>query len=135
MRHDDLDEATNGVTFSIVDAALAVHRELGPGLLEGIYADCLVMALEERGVTVEREKALPLFWRGKALGRTHRLDLVVAGRAVVEVKAVQDLHPVHFAQLRTYLRLSGLLVGLLLNFHAPRLVEGVPRMVATRLRP
>ena len=134
MRHTDLDDETNATTFKVVDAALAVHRELGPGLLEGIYADCLAEALRERGLEVEREKAVPLQWRGRPLGRTHKLDLVVASRVVAEVKAVQDLHPVHFAQLRTYLRLSNLPVGLLLNFHAPRMADGVHRLVATRMR-
>lgn len=119
------------LTERIVGAAIAVHRALGPGLLEGAYEACLARELELEGLHVERQLALPVVYRGLRLDCVYRLDLVVAGRVVVEVKAVDRVHPVHEAQLLTYLRLSNLPVGLLLNFNSPLMRDGVRRFVRT----
>jgi GxxExxY protein len=121
----DIDSITHG----IIGDAIAVHRELGPGLLESTYAVCLCSLLVRRGYRVEREVAMPVVFQGERLECGYRLDLLVEGRVVVELKAIARLEPVHFAQLMTYLRLSGCEVGLLINFNVTRLVDGLRRVV------
>lgn len=106
-----------------------MHRSLGPGLLESTYERCLARELALRGLNHSRQVPLPLIYRGVEIADAYRMDLVVEELVVVEVKAVTDLLPVHRAQLLTYLRMSGLPVGLLLNFHAPRLIDGLVRLV------
>ena len=99
-----------------VNAALAVHRALGPGLLESAYVECLSIELSLAGISTEREKCLPLLYRGHAIDNAYRLDLIVGNRLLVELKAVETLAPVHQAQVITYLRLLQLPLGLLINF-------------------
>lgn len=108
------------VSRDTIGAALAVHRSLGPGLLESAYHNALRVALTHRGIPFESQLPVELQFEGVSVGR-HRLDLVVAGELVVELKAVAALLPIHVAQLRSYLRATHLNVGLLLNFNAPRL--------------
>ncbi len=119
----------NQLTEKIIGAAIEVHRTLGPGLMESAYAECLCRELLLQGIPFEREKALPVAYKGVKLDCGYRLDLLVAGSVVVELKAVEELLPIHEAQLLTYLRLGGWKVGLLINFNVPVLTKGVKRMV------
>ena len=117
------------VTDIVIGAAIAVHRELGPGLLESTYEACLVYELAERGVAVERQKSLPVNYRGVRIDCGYRIDLLVGNEVVVELKAVEGVMPIHEAQMLTYLRLSGLHVGLLLNFNVLLMKDGIRRVV------
>ena len=117
------------VTERVLGAAIEVHRALGPGLLESTYEACLALELAERGVRFERQVGLPVLYRGLRLECGYRVDLIVEETVVVEVKSVDRLHPVHDAQLLTYLKLSGVPIGLLLNFNVPMLKEGIRRFI------
>lgn len=121
------------LTSKIIGAAICVHRELGPGLLESAYEACLAHELGEQGVTFRRQIALPVRYRGIEVDAGYRLDFVVEDAVVVELKAVDALSGVHEAQLLTYLRLSGYPVGLLMNFNVARLRDGVIRRALTRV--
>jgi GxxExxY protein len=121
----ELDE----ITGTIVDAALKIHVELGPGLLESVYEVVLARALQNRGLCVERQKAVPFQYDGVLFEEGFRADLVVEGQVIVELKSVEELAPVHSKQLLTYLRLMDLPVGLLINFGAATLKEGLHRIV------
>lgn len=123
------DGAAAGLTREIIGAAIDVHRELGPGLLESAYEVCLAFELERRGVSFRRQVDLPVTYKGVQLSQSYRIDFLVAERVVVELKCVEAVLPVHEAQLLTYLRLSGLPVGLILNFNVPRLKDGIHRFV------
>lgn len=116
----------------VMDAAYVVHSAFGPAGLEGTYRKALVIALRNRGHIVEEEVWLDLVFEGVTLPRAFRMDVVVDGRVVIEVKAVEHLLPVHHAQLVSYLRLSGLELGYLLNFHVPRMKHGIHRKANTR---
>ena len=122
-------ERLNATTEGIIGAAIAVHRDLGPGLLESAYEACLAFELADRGLNVERQKPLPVIYREVELDCGYRVDLLVEGDVIVEVKAVGDLAPIHEAQLLSYLRLSGCKVGLLINFNVRVLTDGVRRLV------
>ncbi len=125
-----MQDRLNALTETIIAAALDVHNELGPGMLESSYDACLAFELLRRGLSIERQKALPLTYRGQRLDCGYRLDLLVEQAVVVEVKAIERLERVHGAQLLSYLRLSGCKVGLLLNFNVRWLVkEGLKRVV------
>jgi len=117
------------LTETIIGAAIEVHRHLGPGLLEGAYQDCLCHELELRGVKVVREVHLPVIYKGFTVEQAYRIDVLVEDAVIVELKAVDQLLPIHHAQLLTYLRLAGKKVGLLINFHAPVLKDGIVRRV------
>jgi GxxExxY protein len=117
------------LTEEIIGAAIEVHKALGPGLLESAYAACLRRELELRRIPFEAERPLPVEYKGKQVDCGYRLDLLVDRRVVVELKAVEELDPVHEAQLLTYLRLTGARVGLLINFNVPLLTDGVRRRV------
>jgi GxxExxY protein len=114
---------------SAVDAALAVHRALGPGLLESAYRDCLQLELSARGHEVEREQLLPIHYRGHTIPRAYRTDLLVNRSLLIELKAIEAIQPIHRVQLTTYLRLLQLPLGLLINFHVPLLKEGLHRIL------
>lgn len=116
------------ISGMVVTSAMTVHSALGPGLLESAYEACLVRELELRGLRVRRQVMLPLRYRGAVLDVGYRLDLLVEEQVVAEVKAVKAIDPIHRAQLLSYLRLSGMRLGLLLNFHALRLKHGIVRM-------
>jgi GxxExxY protein len=111
-----------------IGVSLDVHRELGSGMSEGVYAAALRLELPARGIAFESEKLLPVRYRGQLIGH-HRVDLFVDARLVVEVKSVESLHPVHVAQVVTYLRLTGARAGLLVNFNVPLLKQGIKRIV------
>lgn len=117
------------ITPLIIGAAIKVHRRLGPGLLESAYEACLAYELEQLGLRVERQKAIPLVYNTVKLECGFRADLVVNGMVVVEIKCKESLHPVDQAQLLSYLRLLDLQVGLLINFHVVILKDGIKRMV------
>jgi len=117
------------LTGRIIGAAIEVHRALGPGLLESAYQVCLAQELSLQGLIFEREKPLPVEYKGLQLDCGYRLDFIVDGKVVVELKAVDKIHPVHEAQLLTYLKLTGCRVGLLINFNVPVLKNGIKRMV------
>ncbi len=119
----------NELTERIIGAAIRVHRELGPGLLESAYEACMAYELADGGLTVERQKLLPVTYRGLQLDEGYRLDLLVGDTVIVELKAVSRLDPIHEAQLLSYLRLAAKPVGLLINFHVSKLTDGVRRVV------
>jgi GxxExxY protein len=119
----------NQITKAIIGAAIEVHRALGPGLLESAYEECLCRELSLRGIPFERQRPLPVEYKGLRLDCGYRLDLLVADTVVVEIKAVESLLPIHEAQLLTYLKLGGWKVGLLINFNVPVLKRGIRRRV------
>jgi iron complex transport system substrate-binding protein len=119
----------NDISGEVVDASYRIHRDLGPGLLEGVYEVVLAKALEQRGLRVERQKPVPIEYDGLQFEEGFRADLVVGGCVVVELKSVEHLLPVHSKKLLTYLRLMDLNVGLLINFGAPTLKSGIKRIV------
>jgi len=122
----------NEITGIIVNSAMKVHSLLGPGLLESAYQACLAHELRTRGLEAATLVGLPVVYDGHKLELGYRMDLVVENRVVVEVKSVDALHPIHQAQLLSYLRLSGMRVGLLINFNVLHLREGIKRMVDGR---
>jgi GxxExxY protein len=119
----------NEITDVIIGAAIAVHKELGPGLLESAYEACLTFELADQKVKIERRKGLPIKYRGVQLDCGYRIDLLVEDKVVVELRAVQRLEPIHEAQLLSYLKLSGCKVGLLINFNVKVLKDGIRRLV------
>ncbi len=122
-------EELNKITHAIIGAAIEVHKNLGPGLLESAYEACLVFELSDRGFQVEPQKPLPLVYKKVMLDCGYRLDLLVEGIVIVEIKAVDTLLPVHEAQLLSYLKLTKCKAGLLINFNVPKLVDGIIRVV------
>ena len=119
----------NEITGAIVNSAMKVHSLLGPGLLESAYQACLAHELRNRGFEVATEVPMPVVYEGHKLEVGYRIDLIVEHRVVVEVKSVEALHPIHQAQLLSYMRLSGIPVGLLINFNVLHLRDGIKRMV------
>lgn len=113
----------------VVDSAFTVHTEVGPGLLESAYKECLAYELISRGLKVRREVPVPLIYRGVKLGVGYRIDLLVENRVITEVKAVSKLLAAHDAQLLSHLRLKRLRLGYLLNFHEPHMRDGIRRKV------
>jgi GxxExxY protein len=113
---------------SVIGAAIYVHQKLGPGLLESSYEQCLTWAMTARNLSVRRQVELPVVFEGHRLDAAYRIDLLVNETLVLEIKTVERILPVHEAQLRTYLRLSGLRTGLLLNFLVPVMKDGIRRM-------
>jgi GxxExxY protein len=116
------------LTHEIIGAAIEVHRMLGPGLLKSAYEECLARELSLRRTPFERQKALPLVYKDVKLECGYRIDLLVEGRVVVELKAVDALAPIHDAIVLTYLRLSGCSIGLLINFNSVVLKDGLRRL-------
>lgn len=119
----------NQIADGIVDAAFKVHRHFGPGLLESAYEACLLHELICSGLAVEKQVPLPIVYRDVELDVGYRLDLWVERKVIIEVKAVEELHPVHMAQVITYLKLTGNRLGLILNFHSALLKDGMRRVV------
>jgi GxxExxY protein len=113
----------------VVDSAVTVHKALGPGLLESAYEACLCRELSKRGISFVSQIALPVLYDGIRIESGFRLDLLVAGRVIVELKAAEQMLPLYQAQLLTYLKLTGLRLGLLINFNVPVLKHGIKRMV------
>jgi GxxExxY protein len=121
------EKGLNALSESIIGAAIEVHKYLGPGMLEPAYEACLEYELIARGHAVDRQKPLPIVYKGVPIDSAYRLDLVVDEQVVVEIKAVEHFLPVHQAQILSYLRLSGLHLGLLINFNGATLRQGVRR--------
>ncbi len=119
----------NELTGAVIGAAIEVHKALGPGLLESAYEECLCHELQERKISFVRQKSLPVTYKGVKLDCGYRLDVVVEDAIVLEVKACNRLEKIHQAQLLTYLKLSSLNVGLLLNFNVPVMKDGIVRVV------
>ncbi|UQV17389.1 GxxExxY protein [Brevundimonas albigilva] len=133
--HDEHDGAeavspeVNRIDRAVMDAAFAVHRELGPGLLESVYEQCLALELRRLRVRVERQIAVPVTFREERIDAGFRLDLLVERQVVVEVKSIDALASIHTAQLLTYLRFSQVRLGYLINFNSVRLKDGFRRLV------
>lgn len=125
----DMSLEDNQLTQSIMDCLFKVHSVMGPGLLEGIYEECLCHELAKREIAYERQKIMPLTYEGIQLGKGLVLDLVVSGKVIIELKSIESIHPVHKAQILTYLKLSGLPIGFLVNFNVPLIKNGVQRFV------
>jgi GxxExxY protein len=119
----------NQVSGAIISSAMHVHSVLGPGLLESAYQGCLAHELRKRGYDVASQVGLPVVYEGDKIELGYRIDLIVQNLVIVEVKSVEAVHPVHQAQLLSYMRLSGISVGLLINFYVTHLRDGIKRMV------
>ncbi|MBA3705012.1 MAG: GxxExxY protein [Bacteroidetes bacterium] len=119
----------NDITEKIIGCAIKVHRALGPGLLESAYEECLYYELKKTSLNIEKQKPLPLIYEDVKLDCGYRMDMVVENKVIVEIKSVDDLKDIHFAQILTYLKLSNNKVGLLINFNELRLIDGIKRVV------
>jgi GxxExxY protein len=119
---------STALTERVIGAAITVHRHLGPGLLESAYEECLCWELSAAGVTFDRQVPLPVHYKGVRLDRGYVLDVLVEDQLIVELKAVDRLEPVHIAQVLTYLKLTGVKPGLLLNFNCATLRDGIKRL-------
>jgi GxxExxY protein len=119
----------NRITGAVISAAMKVHSQLGPGLLESAYEACLAYELRKQGLEVAQQIGLPVIYDGVRLDLGYRIDLIVEDLVIIEVKSVEAINPVHQAQLLSYIRLSGRNVGLLINFHVAHLRDGIKRMV------
>ena len=123
----------NQLSKDFIAAAIEVHKELGPGLLESVYEDCLREELLMRGIRFQSQVDIPLVYKGRDTGKVFRLDLLVEDTLIVELKAVEELRPVHEVQLLTYLKLSNKPIGLLVNFNVPVLRDGIKRKINGKL--
>ena len=119
----------NQVSHNVIGAAIDVHRALGPGLLESAYESCLAFEIAQRGLKVEKQKPLPIVYKEVSLDVGYRLDLLIEESVIVELKAVEFLTPLHKAQLLSYLKLSGLELGLIINFNVQVLKNGIQRVI------
>ena len=117
------------LTEKIIGFAIGIHRDLGPGLLESAYEECLCYELEQGGLSFRRQAALPVVYKSVRLECGYRMDIVVEDQVIIELKTVERLLPIHEAQMLTYLKLSGIRTGLLLNFNVPALKDGIRRML------
>jgi len=126
---EPVSEDVDKLAHEVVDAAFRVHKSLGPGLLESVYETCLVYELKKRGVRVESQVSLPVTYEHVRLESGLRLDILVEKKVIVEVKSVEKVTPLHEAQLMTYLKLTGIRLGLLLNFNVPYARDGIRRIV------
>ena len=117
------------LTEKIIGFAIGIHRDLGPGLLESAYEECLCYELEQGGLSFRRQVALPVVYKSVRLECGYRMDIVVEDQVIIELKTVERLLPIHEAQMLTYLKLSGIRTGLLLNFNVPALKDGIRRML------
>ena len=129
MNHRDTEAQRDLLTERVIGAAIEVHRELGPGLLESAYQICLCHELKLKNIGYKSEVSLPVEYKGIKLDCGYRMDLVVENQLIVELKTAERILPVHEAQLLTYMKLANIGKGLLLNFHAPVLKQGIKRMV------
>tara|TARA_R110002050_G_scaffold273113_1_gene417050 strand:- start:45179 stop:45577 length:399 start_codon:yes stop_codon:yes gene_type:complete len=123
------DSFENYLASIIVDCCYHIHVGLGPGLLESVYEEILFRELTDKGLKVERQKQLPVIWKDKTLDLGFRTDLIVDDKVIIEIKSVLEMHPVYKKQLMTYLKLSGLKLGLLVNFNSPLIKTGITRLV------
>lgn len=126
---DVLDQETEKLATTIVDAIFRVHATLGPGLLESVYVQCLVLELESRGLKVQREVYVPIIYLGKEVAPGLRLDLLVDDRIIIEAKAVETMHPIFQTKTKTYLTLSHKRLGILVNFNVILIKDGIKRII------
>ena len=119
----------NELTYQIRGAIFDVYNNLGPGLLESVYEEALAYELQQRGLMVERQKLVPIIYKGNVLKTELRLDILVEGRVIVELKSVEEMKKVFYKQLLTYLRLMNLNVGILVNFNTDNILESIDRVV------
>jgi GxxExxY protein len=117
------------LTSSVLACAYKVHSKLGPGLLESAYEECLFFELQKKGISVIKQKAMPLIYEGRKLDMDYRIDLLIENKIIIEIKAVDELIPVHQAQLMTYLKLSGCRIGFLISFNVQSLKNGIRRII------
>ena len=117
----------NLLSKQILDSAITVHKEMGPGLIESIYKYCLLAELRNRGMKAESQVCLPLFYKGEDLNKDFRMDILIENEIIIEIKAVDMLQPVHEAQIRSFLKLAGKRLGFLINFNVPLLKNGFRR--------
>ena len=125
MKREDI----NKLSGIILDSAIEVHRNLGPGLLESVYESCLCKEFDLRKINYQRQVSLPIKYKGEQLDADYRIDMLVENEIIIELKSVDIMHPVFKAQLLTYLKLANKNLGLLINFNVPKLVDGFKRMV------
>ncbi len=119
----------NQLSSEIIGVAIEVHKELGPGLLESTYEECMCYEFRIRNISFERQKPMPITYKGNTLDCGYRLDILVEHAIIIELKACEKLEPIHKAQLLTYLKLSNLKLGLILNFNVPLMRDGITRVV------
>ena len=119
----------NEISSKIIGAAIEVHKQLGPGLLESTYETCLTYELKQMGLDVKQQQALPVVYKEVKLDAGYRIDLLVENKVIVEIKSVDALADIHTAQLLTYLKLKDLKLGLLINFNSVRVVDGLKRIL------
>ena len=119
----------NELSNKIIGAAIKVHKELGPGLLEFAYEECLFYELSQLSLNVEKQKPMPLIYKEVKLDCGYRIDLMIEGKVIIEVKSVEALNDVHMAQVLTYLKLSGCKLGLLMNFNVAKLKNSIKRLI------
>ncbi len=129
MRYVEMGKTDEGLTETVIGASIEIHKELGPGLLESTYETCLAFELENRGISFKRQLELPINYKGLNLDAGYRIDILVEDRLILELKAVEKIHPIHEAQLLTYLKLTNCCIGLLINFNTHLLKCGIKRMV------
>lgn len=122
-------ELENSLATKVIGFAIKVHKEMGPGLLESVYKECLFHELKKSGLFVEKEKPLPIFYDGVELECGYRLDLFVSNRLIIEIKSVKEMNDIYLAQLLTYLKLSECKLGLLINFNSILLKDGIRRVI------
>jgi GxxExxY protein len=126
-------EVLNKISGIILDSAIEVHKNLGPGLLESVYEECLMEELKFRGINLENQKAIPIVYKGKKLNKDFRIDIFVENEIIVELKTVDKLAPIHEAQLLTYLKLTNRKLGILINFNEVLLKNGFKRLLNGKL--
>lgn len=119
----------NQLTHDIIESCIEVHKELGPGLMESIYEECLESVLTENGLNVKRQIDIPLFFKGQKLSKNFRLDMLINDAVLLELKSVESILPIHEAQLVSYLKLSNIKLGLLINFNSKYLKDGIRRKI------
>jgi len=130
-----MSQSRDDLSYRIIGCAIAVHKELGPGLVESVYEECLEAGMTECGLMVSRQPSVKVVYDGTLLDRNFRPDFIVGGLIVVEIKSVQTILPVHLAQGLTYLRLTGLELGLIINFNTPQLIKGIRRLILSNQPP
>ena len=123
----------NELATIVCNAGIKIHKTLGPGLLESAYEECLYYEIQKSGISIEKQKALPLVYEGVKLDAGYRVDLWIENRLIVEIKSVTALNDLHLAQVLTYLKLSGCKLGLLMNFNTVLLKDGIKRVINGRL--
>ena len=122
-------EELNLITEKIIGAAIEVHKYLGPGLFEQAYEKCLCQEFELRRINFEKQKYMPVSYKGQTIDCSYRIDLIVESKVIVELKSVSSILPIHKLQILNYLKLSNMLLGLIINFNVPKLKEGIKRVI------